>query len=209
MSQFKRLAAVVAAASPLAMAHAAAFEFSGEITFHNDVVEIAFTLVDDAVDVKVWTDSFAAGANFDPITAVWALPDGHLVDQNDDDSSIDPAQTYFDSGLVFARLPAGDYVVTIATYQNVPAGTNLADGFVYGGQAPIPIALWCQPSSDACANQKGRFWRARLEGVDIASAVPEPATYGLMAIGLMLVGRRAWRAAPVPLRRTRPRARPR
>ncbi len=63
----------------LEMATAASFTFDGNITYHNDVVQIEFTLDTAATDVKVWTDYFMAptvsdpGTNFDPITAVWVF----------------------------------------------------------------------------------------------------------------------------------------
>ena len=38
---------------------------------NTDIVEITFGLNADATDVKVWTDSFQSGVNYDPITALW------------------------------------------------------------------------------------------------------------------------------------------
>ena len=49
-------------------ASASVFHFEGMIDYHNDVVFTYFTLDDDATDVRIWTDSFDDGANFDPIT---------------------------------------------------------------------------------------------------------------------------------------------
>lgn len=165
-------------------AQAADFTFDGNISYHNDVVQIDFTLDNDATDVKVWTDSFMEGLNFDPITAVWqqAGSDYALVGQNDDNPSIAPGQTYYDSGLVFDFLAAGTYKFTIAAYANFALGSSLSDGFIYGNDTPIPINQWWTGGDG--------YWRVHLSGVDDAnpSPVPEPGTMMLMLAGLGLVG---------------------
>ncbi|MEW6379798.1 MAG: DVUA0089 family protein [bacterium] len=162
-------------------AAASTFDFDGYITYHNDVVPIAFTLNNDATDVRVWTDSFQNGANFDPITAVWRS-DGTLLGENDDNDTINPAtQTYWDSGLYFASLAAGDYLFTVAAYSNFANGPTLADGFRFDGDIPIPIENWWV--------QAPGYYHVWLDGVDNAAPVPEPATYLLFLFGLAgLVG---------------------
>lgn len=175
--------APIAFALGCSMAAAADFTFSGNIQYHSDVVRIDFILDTDATDVRVWTDSFNNGENFDPITAVWSLPSGALVGENDDEYTIAPGQTYFDSGLTFTTLAAGRYAFTITPYENF-APANLADPFGYSSETPISIASWCQPASDNCTNQKGTFWRVHLSGVDAAAPVPEPSTWLLLMAGL-------------------------
>jgi hypothetical protein len=190
------LKALAAAGATLAAgaASAAAFDFDGTITRHNDVIQIAFSLDSAATDVRVWTDSFDNNVNFDPITAVWKAEGGdfELLDENDDDDSIAPGQTYYDSGLVFGSLEAGDYLFTIATYNNFAKGTLLSHGFIYDGQTPILLSQWNQP-----ANRFGPdgYWSVHLSGVDDAngpgpspSPIPEPSTYALMLAGLGVVG---------------------
>ncbi|MEF7612404.1 DVUA0089 family protein [Aquincola sp. MAHUQ-54] len=193
-------AAVACALSAVAPAQAAEFSFSGDIAFHNDVVRISFTLLTDATNVRVWTDSYGAsspyGVNFDPITAVWDMSaGGKLLDTNDDDGTIEPGQNDFDSGLVFDELKAGNYLFTIATYPNWNKGEWLSDGFTYDGAAPIALADWDQPSSHF---GMGTHWRVHLTGVDAATApVPEPGSYALMLAGLAAVALRARRSSAV------------
>ncbi len=186
MHRFFRPALPLALLLSSGFAAAADFTFSGNIRYQNDVVRIDFTLDTDAVDVRVWTDSFNDGQNFDPITAVWRLPSGAKVGENDDDDEIAPGQTYYDSGLTFASLQAGSYAFTVTPYDNF-APDNLYDPFPYSTDAPIPIGDWCQPASDACNDQKGTFWRVNLSGVDSATPpIPEPSTWLLLALGLGL-----------------------
>jgi len=177
--------AVLAFAS---QAHAALFNFTGNITYNTDVVQINFTLNQDTTNVRIWTDSFQSGLNFDPITALWSLPGGSLIGQNDDNSSINPStQTYYDSGIFLPFLSAGNYAFTIAAYANF-AGSNLSNPFNYANEPSVLIADWCQPASNNCQNQKGSFWSVWLDGVDNASNpndVPEPGSLALAALGLI------------------------
>jgi len=172
-------------------ANAASFTFDGNITYHNDIIQIGFTLDSDATDVRVWTDSFWDATNFDPITAVWAASGSgySIVGENDDDDTIASGQTSYDSGLTFASLSAGDYLFTIATYDNFAVGTTLSEGFAYDSETPILMANWAQPASH---QGMGTYYRVNLDGVDGASNnsdVPEPATVLLFGTGLLcLVG---------------------
>lgn len=170
---------------------AATFDFSGNIANHNDVVQISFALASSATNVKVWTDSFMSGTNFATITSVWAQSglDYTLVGQNDDNSSIAPGQTWYDSGLTFASLAAGNYLFTIGTYANFAIGSLLSQGFNYDSQAPIALSNWCQPFSHC---NMGTYYSVHLSGVDsavnVTSAVPEPETYAMLLAGLGLLG---------------------
>lgn len=168
--------------------NAATFNFTGNITYHNDVVVTGFTLNSEATNVRVWTDSFMSGTNFDPITALWDANTGALISQNDDNQYVNPTtQTYYDSGFTLTTLAAGDYFFTVGTYANFASGSNISDGFGYDNQSPILMADWCQPANHC---NMGTAWSVWLDGVDSAvnNSVPEPSIIALLGLGLAGIG---------------------
>jgi hypothetical protein len=159
-------------------AQANTFNFTGNISYHNDVVQFSFSLLNDATNVRVWTDSFQNGANFDPITALWTGT-GNLIAENDDNATVNPAtQTYWDSGFTLATLAAGNYLFTVAAYDNFASGTTLADGFRYDGQTPVPIEQWWVDAPG--------YYSVWFDGVDTATnPVPLPGAVWLLGSGLV------------------------
>lgn len=170
--------------------HAAAadYSFSGHLEFNTSIVKIEFQLAEDASKVRLWTDSFESGNNFDPSLALWQRSGpGYvwLVEVDDDNTLVPGRQTDFDAGIAM-DLFKGQYLVTLTASPNYATGTLLSDGFTFDGQTPLPIASWNQPGYDINANdQKGSFWRLNLGNVDSAALVPEPGTYVLLAFGLV------------------------
>jgi hypothetical protein len=119
--------------------------YNGHIELHNQVEYHSIPIYAGQGDLRVWTDSYLHGANFDPIITLWH--NGVLVAMNDDDQTVNPLyQTMRDAGLVLFKLPMGTYVVTITAYPNFPRTGRIGDGFAYDSQAPLPIDIWCQPA---------------------------------------------------------------
>lgn len=189
------LTLAVTSAALSTCAHAANFEFSGQLVYNNDRVQVDFILATPA-DVRLWTDSWQSGLNFDPQIALFG-GSGQLLAQNNDDDSVATGQGYFDAGLALTLatggpLAAGHYRLTLTASANDPVGPALANGFTLDGQPPVLISAWNQPGYDINTNdQKGGLWRLHLAGVDQAAVVPEPASVALMLAGLLAVG---WRA---------------
>lgn len=182
-----RIAAAAALVMSVTGALAADFTVSGQITFHNDVVMVDFSLASAATNVKMWTDSWQSGLNFDPTGALWLRSGANFnrLAEVDDDDTVAPGQGFYDTGFSLPNLAAGQYRVTLAAAVNASNGTLLSQGFAYDSQTPIPLALWNQPTYDPNANdQKGGFWRLRFTGVDSVSVVPEPSSWLLMALGV-------------------------
>jgi hypothetical protein len=191
-----RIAAAVSITAALVafapVAHAADFDFSGEIVMNNDLVNIDFTSSGGAV--RLYTDSFGSGLNFDPQLTLWRQvgTDYVLVDHNDDDNSFSATQGYQDAGLG-ANLVAGSYKLTLSASSYQAVGTQLSQGFGFDpfflpALTPTPIASWNQPSYDPdLNNQKGGAWSVHLTGDSVLGAavspVPEPRTLWLMLAG--------------------------
>jgi hypothetical protein len=169
--------------------HAAAdYSFSGHLEFNTDIVKIGFALTGGAATVRMWTDSFDGGTNFDPTLTLWQRsgPGYAWLAEVDDDSTLAAGQTDFDAGLEIQGLGTGHYLVTLGASPNFARGPLLSDGFAFDGETPVPIASWNQPGYDINADdQKGGFWRLNLSNVDSAAPVPESGTYMLLAFGLV------------------------
>ena len=144
-----------------AVTQAAMFTFSGNIASHNDIVRVDFNLANDATNVRVWTDSYLSGTNFDPITALWNNTTGALIVENDDNDEVDPSQTPLDSGFSLTSLAAGNYFFTMAVYPNFSNGTNISDGFEGDDETPRALTT-------------GTFWRINLDGVNGAAGPVDP-----------------------------------
>lgn len=176
-----------------ALARAETLSFEGRIPSSRAVVRIPITLANPLSGVVVWTDSYAGGERFDPITALWR--DGVLLGENDDRPGLMPGQSWYDSGLSFDTLEAGDYLITITNYNNFANGGSLADGFRFDDPLYPATNLNNCFGSENCP---GNFWRVHLQDGFVPPAVPEPAHALLLAAGtavLAVVRRRRARGS--------------
>lgn len=139
-----------------------------------DDVTINPSLATAATNVRVWTDSFNGGANFDPIVAVFDATTGAKLAENDDNDTLAPGQTFFDAGIVFSSLAAGNYFFSMAIFPNFANGNNFADGFRFSGTG-TPLT-------------SGNFYRVNLSGVDSAAVVGTPIPAAAWLFGTGLVG---------------------
>jgi len=182
MNIFYKLIGAVACA--LAASTASADFLDSHISYHNDVIYHSF-IIEHPTDLTAWTDSYgldmAHPANFDPIVSLWR--EGVLVTSNDDNNTIRPGeQGVYDSGFYAYGLTPGSYLFTIAAYDNFANGTTLGEGFLRDGETPIPLADWDEPAG---VHNPGEFVRLNWT---MCPAVPEPSTWAMLAVGLMLAG---------------------
>ena len=175
-----------------ACSQAADFNFSGQMAFHNDLVQIDFTVGAPCI-VRLWTDSWQGGLNVDPLLSLFNS--GFSLVASNDDDTVAAGQGFYDAGL---SLPlAGSYRLVLSASSNDALSPTLADGFTHSADTPIRLADWVQPSSDInLGDQKGGAWQVHLSGVTLAAAVPEPQSFALMLAGLLGVGLVARRRRP-------------
>lgn len=169
------------------IAAATDFDFSGTMTNHNDVLLFGFTTAAQST-ITLFSSSWDDGG-FDPMLGLWDS-NGNLITFQDDGGTVGSTVS---NGVPYthgswdsyysADIQAGDYIVSLTTYDNFNNGVNLSDGFADDGQTPIPILGWDQPAN----GQRTGDYVFHILGVDSATQndpVPEPATMVLFGTGL-------------------------
>lgn len=108
------------------------------------------------------TTTFRAFAtqSFDPILSLFRVSDGLRLAVNDDFFGLE--------SFISAELDAGQYVIAITSFANFPTG-NLGDPF----------------SNNSYYPDGGAY---TIETTNAVAGVPEPATWGLMIGGFVMVG---------------------
>ncbi len=173
-------------------AQALDFDYSGTMTYHNDVLTFNFTS-GGVGNVTLFSSSWDDGG-FDPMLGLWDNS-GTLIYFQDDGGNVG---TTFSNGIPYNHgtwdsyytvpLGAGDYIVTLTAYANFNIGSNLSGGFNYDGQVPIPIVSWNEPANGyRSPNYEFHILNVtQAEGPGGPSEpIPEPATMLLLGSGLL------------------------
>lgn len=196
----KSLAKVLPVGTALAVALAASsasagdFSFTGSLPTPGTVQFFDFTVgAQSSVTLRSW--SYAGGTNaagtviarggFDPILALFALPGGARINQNDDGgcgvvAADSVSGACFDTSLT-SVLDPGDYRVSVQVFPNF-APDNLSGTF--------EGATTFADVSNALDNPRTNQWAFDILNVEAAvqGAVPEPSTWAMMLAGFGMVG---------------------
>jgi len=187
-----------------APASASDFSFVGNLAGDDAVQTFDFSVgALSSVTLRTW--SYAGGTNaagqaiarggFDPILALFALPDGSLLSQNDDDLSGNVAADavtgeFFDTFLQETLAP-GNYRVSVMQFANFAVGPNFSDGFSGSGTSNF---------QDFVGDFRDSHWAFDILNVNSAvqNGVPEPSTWAMMILGFAGVGFMAYRRKSKP-----------
>jgi hypothetical protein len=163
-----------------AQADTSDFGRSGLLVSQIDLATLEFDLSTSS-DLRVWTDSWLSGVNFDPLLSLFDQG-GQLLALGDDIDApfpqIDPSQGPLDAGLSLTDLAAGHYRLVVGASPNYPLSDALAGGFTLDNEMPVAFGG---------AGQPGGQWSVRFSLTE-AAPVPEPAALALMLAGLLGLG---------------------
>lgn len=166
MSKMKKLF-VIGLLSLSFIAQANTYTFTGNLVNYNDVVRINFSLAQAAANIRVWTDSFMNGDNFDPIVGLWDGTTGAKITENDNNSSVNSSQTNLDAGFKLANLGVGSYIFTVSSYPNFSSGSNLADGFNFDNSKLTPIT------------DSNSIYTLNIDGIELVANATPPSSVPL------------------------------
>ncbi len=175
-------------------------DFTGNFSKDNDVLRFDFTVGLPGSSVTIFSSSWVNGG-FDPILSIWDSAGNQLFEQDDGGvvgSRQSNAVSYqfgeFD-GFLNIDLDAGDYIATLAQYDNFSVSTLLADGFRFDGDPNFTAVFGCANGrfcegslEDSNGNplelNRTSAWELHFLNVDSASlnSIPEPSS--LMLVGL-------------------------
>jgi hypothetical protein len=189
------IAVLLALCACMTPASGANLSYTGQFTHDNEVQLINFSVgALSTVGLHSW--SYAGGVNaagqtiarggFDPIVALFDAT-GALIGGQDDAACgkvAADAVTHqcWDINFVI-QLAAGNYTASIQQYNNFNVSANLADGFYYQGAQYQNFRNGFVDEMDV---RRNGLWALDILNADLpaATAVPEPASVGLMGAAL-------------------------
>lgn len=196
--------AIVASLFLNAAANAANFSFTGSLDAPSTVQFFDFNVAAPSnVTLRSW--SYAGGVNaagtviarggFDPILALFALPGGGFIGQNDDGVgvAVDPLSNRPFDTLFTALLAPGDYRVSVMVFPNFAVGPNLSDGFVGAPNFDDAPGILGGPRTNQWA-----FDILNVNSAVVVGGVPEPASWAMLIAGFGLTGAALRRRRAVP-----------
>ena len=183
---------------PLGRAHAASVTYTGSLNSDDQVKEFTWIIAQNT-QVILSTDSYGGGASngatvpsggFVPVLSVFNSAGGLIVSDGGDGTcqgsmKDDGVTGICDDAYIDTDLKAGTYTVALSEFFNVPVGPNLSDGFLMQGQGDFTGATcgtaggFYETDVAPCVQRTANFSAT-------FSTVPEPATFSLVAVPLLL-----------------------
>ena len=195
--------AAVLLLSGVQVAQSSSFSFSGTFNQDSGVQLFTFSLsAASTATIKTWSYGGGTDALGQPIAAGGFATDlalysgtGTLIDFTNAGScppqNIDPASGLCgDAILQKTNLAAGNYIVALTEYFNIPNGLTLASGFLEDGQGNFTGPFLCGTQGgffDAGCNKRTQRFEVDILGANSAAAVPEPVNTLLLGSGLLAV----------------------
>lgn len=185
---------------------AAPVNFSGTFTSDGDLALFNLTLATNGL-INVNTFSYGGSAlplvasgGFAPSLGLYDLLTGSLV-QNDFTGGVaagpdcspsgtkDPVTGFCEDAHLSFSATAGNYLLVLAVQPNNPPG-QLGDLFLLAPGTNFSPGPFADPGDPTGATLRNGDWFVQIDlngTAALASAVPEPATGGLLAAGMALV----------------------
>lgn len=180
-------------------ANAAGVSFTGTFQQDDNVRLFTFNLASSStVTLETW--SYAGGTDaqgtvipsggFQPYISLFS-GSGTFINTSVSGScppqNVDLTTGVCGDDLLSQSLAAGNYLVALTEYPNLPAGTTLAAGFSETGQGNF-TGGFCGTTGaffdSTCTKRNGNF-ELDLLGVTSAASVPEPANLCLLGLALL------------------------